>query len=426
MKMLHSKKREEIASKKNINNNIPKVKTKFIKKKSIKGSKGVKDSLKQVEDRRYESQCRLKAAWANIIKRYQDIPPEETDVIDLATEKVIVDRGILQKETIRYVGELHASKLTQDDEDDDTVWQPLCENDDTFWQPLCENNDDIEQRVSLGERDNEISDKADIIETSSTQSTESIAQPNQRRLRVYNFNTFDSRHDSDSADTDSEYYDSDSEKILENFQQEIIESTQKETLDCVESINYSQQGTLDCYLVEQIDYFQQKSLEIDYSQETIEITDEQLNSEIDLSQDTIEITDEQLNSEIDLSQDTIEIIDEQLNSEIDLSQGTIEIIDEQFNSGINLSQDIIEITDEQLNSEINLSQDIIEITDEQLNSEIDSSVNTETSSARSTGSIPQPNQRRLRVYSFDTFDSRHDSDTDSEYYDSDDEKMQEN
>src|SRR2546421_289575 len=104
--MLRSRKQGKSVSKRNTNNNTQKVKTKFNnKKKSTKGSNGssLKDSLKEVEGRRYESQCRLKAAWADIIKRYQNIPAEETDIIDLATEEVVVNRGILQKDTIRYV-----------------------------------------------------------------------------------------------------------------------------------------------------------------------------------------------------------------------------------------------------------------------------------------------------------------------------------
>src|SRR6185437_14048392 len=74
------------------------------------------------------------------------------------------------KDTKRYVGtllSLHASKVTQD-ADDDTVWQldpNLCEIDD----------DDFNQQVSLRKRNNKTNDKTDdIIEVLLEASNESF------------------------------------------------------------------------------------------------------------------------------------------------------------------------------------------------------------------------------------------------------------
>src|ERR1051325_10514517 len=104
--MPHPKKQPKKVASKKKTNNTTKVKPKFNKTKSTKDSP-VEDPLEEIDYCRHKSQCRLKAAWAGIIKRYQNISAEETDVIDLVTEEVVVDRGILQKDAARYVGNLH-------------------------------------------------------------------------------------------------------------------------------------------------------------------------------------------------------------------------------------------------------------------------------------------------------------------------------
>ncbi|SRR6266498_1427367 len=310
--MFHSKKQKKNASKRK-NNNIS---TRFNKTKSTKGPSVEVQSQESVEYHRHQSQCRLKAAWADIIKRYKDISAEETDVIDLATEEVVVDRGILQNDTVRYVGtlsNLHTSKLNQEDADDDTVWQP---------DPnLYENYDNFEKRVSLRKRNNKTNDniikmilkasnesfectesesnesscyeessrnvinmeetfeassnndtysKEESLETTdekldseialsvntTTLPLQSTTRPDQRRLRVYSFNTFDSGHD-------SEFYDSDDEEMC--AQQESSDYFQQETIDL----------TLNYYQVGPIDFSQQETFELAQKIPPIALTQEQ-------------------------------------------------------------------------------------------------------------------------------------------------------
>ncbi|RIA93883.1 hypothetical protein C1645_735233 [Glomus cerebriforme] len=346
--MLQTKKQNKVVSKRSKRRT-----NKILKVKSDKSSVEVplQESIK-----RQENKCRLKAAWADIIKRYQNISVEETDVIDLMTEEIVVDKGILQKDTIRFdVGtllNLHASKPLQDDADDDTIWlldPNLCENDDDFKFASKRNNktsdktnDIIEVLLessngsfecletesneffydeNLRDIDEPFEDVTNIEETSETcnkycsdseresldeqldsgislsespssQSTENTTQSSSpRRLKVYSFNTFDSGHESESVETDSECSDSDNEAQQENLdftRQEIIDFSQKDTLNCRqmaqetlnlnycqmtqrETFNYchlTQQETINYYQVTQhetLNYYQVES--IDYSRQ---------------------------------------------------------------------------------------------------------------------------------------------------------------
>ncbi|CAI2188002.1 7995_t:CDS:2 [Funneliformis geosporum] len=268
--MFHSRKQKKNASKKK-NKNISK---KFNKTKiTTKGSSVEVKSQDPADYCLYQSQCRLKAAWANIIKRYKDISAEETDVIDLSTEEVVVDRGILQKGTIRYVGtlsNLHTSKFTQDDADDDTmILEASNENskciesesneiscyeessgnvtnmEETFETFEVFNNDDSYSKKELlvtrdEQLDSEIALSVDT--TSSSQRTESISQSDQSRLKIYSFDTFDSGHD-------SEFYDSDDEEMCAQLKS--LDYVQQDTIDF--ALNY--------YQVEPIDYSQQETFQ---------------------------------------------------------------------------------------------------------------------------------------------------------------------
>ncbi|CAG8478550.1 21096_t:CDS:2 [Rhizophagus irregularis] len=160
-KVLRSKKQKKVATKKNIN--------KTLKSKPSKSS-SIKSSLRESE----KSKCRLKAAWADIIKRYQNISPEQTDVIDLVTEEIVVDRGILQKDNIRYVGtlDLHASKPQEDAIDDDSIWQPdpnlyvLLEGSNECFDWETESSDYNEFNENLGDIDESFDEMSNIEEES--------------------------------------------------------------------------------------------------------------------------------------------------------------------------------------------------------------------------------------------------------------------
>ncbi|POG72431.1 hypothetical protein GLOIN_2v1595095, partial [Rhizophagus irregularis DAOM 181602=DAOM 197198] len=294
-KVLRSKKQKKVATKKNIN--------KTLKSKPSKSS-SIKSSLRESE----KSKCRLKAAWADIIKRYQNISPEQTDVIDLVTEEIVVDRGILQKDNIRYVGtlDLHASKPQEDAIDDDSIWQPdLLEGSNECFDWETESSDYNEFNENLGDideflegsnesfdweiepsdynefyenlRDNESFDEMSnteeesevcrkndssfeneslkitngrsnsvtLTEIPSSQSTESITQSNSsRRLKVYSFNTFDSGHESESEDTDSECSDSDSNNVMIYAQEKNLDYTQEAQQETLNHCQMTQQETL--------------------------------------------------------------------------------------------------------------------------------------------------------------------------------------
>ncbi|KAF0467576.1 hypothetical protein F8M41_025980 [Gigaspora margarita] len=93
---------------------------------STKSTTKFKDlSQEDTECLRHESERRLKAAWANIIKRYQNVSNNETDEIDLRSQTVVINRGVIQNYDEHKVGTtygMHFSNAPIEDADDDTVW----------------------------------------------------------------------------------------------------------------------------------------------------------------------------------------------------------------------------------------------------------------------------------------------------------------
>ncbi|CAG8745401.1 12860_t:CDS:1 [Acaulospora colombiana] len=83
-----------------------------------------KPSLEEfIEYERGQSQSRLKSSWANIIRRYKDVSEDEADVIDINSQEVIVDRGIIQKDDVHTFGkESDPRHLSSPSDDDDTIW----------------------------------------------------------------------------------------------------------------------------------------------------------------------------------------------------------------------------------------------------------------------------------------------------------------
>ncbi|KAJ3322185.1 hypothetical protein HDV06_003245 [Boothiomyces sp. JEL0866] len=59
---------------------------------------------KELDFLRFKSQFRLKLAWDNIIEKYSKDFEEETDEIDLETEKIVIDRGALRKSDPKVFG----------------------------------------------------------------------------------------------------------------------------------------------------------------------------------------------------------------------------------------------------------------------------------------------------------------------------------
>lgn len=69
-------------------------------------------TLEQVEHERTASRQRLKATWENIIEKYGRDWGSETDgmasynlVIDLETDKIILDNGALERTPVKPFGE---------------------------------------------------------------------------------------------------------------------------------------------------------------------------------------------------------------------------------------------------------------------------------------------------------------------------------
>ncbi|CAG8647800.1 24335_t:CDS:1, partial [Dentiscutata erythropus] len=93
---------------------------------STKGATKFKDlSQEDTECLRNESERRLKAAWANIIKRYQNVSNNETDEIDLRSQTVVIDRGVIQNYEEHKLGTTYGMHFTNapiEDADDDNVW----------------------------------------------------------------------------------------------------------------------------------------------------------------------------------------------------------------------------------------------------------------------------------------------------------------
>ncbi|CAI2185909.1 513_t:CDS:2 [Funneliformis geosporum] len=229
--MFHSRKQKKNASKKK-NKNISK---KFNKTKiTTKGSSVEVKSQDPADYCLYQSQCRLKAAWANIIKRYKDISAEETDVIDLSTEEVVVDRGILQKES-------ESNEISCYEESSGNVTN-MEETFETF--EVFNNDDSYSKKELLVTRDEQLDSEIalSVDTTSSSQRTESISQSDQSRLKIYSFDTFDSGHD-------SEFYDSDDEEMCAQLKS--LDYVQQDTIDF--ALNY--------YQVEPIDYSQQETFQ---------------------------------------------------------------------------------------------------------------------------------------------------------------------
>ncbi|GBC06779.1 hypothetical protein RclHR1_07040002 [Rhizophagus clarus] len=256
--MLHSKKQRKVPTKRNINNTL--------KPKPSKGS-SIKASLRESE----KSKCRLKAAWADIIKRYQNISTEETDEIDLVTEEIVVDRGILQKDTIRYVGtlNLYASKLQEDADDDDSIWQPD--------PKVCEDYADFNQRVSNNIK---TSDKTnDIIDELLEASNENFDwETDSSEYNEFNENL---RDIDDSFDEMSDT-------------EELSEIRRKNDSSENESLKITNEQSNSVILNEMTDTEEASEICNSYSEEALKITNEQSNlvtlTEISSSQSTENLT----------------------------------------------------------------------------------------------------------------------------------------
>ncbi|CAB4392151.1 unnamed protein product [Rhizophagus irregularis] len=346
-KVLHSKKQKKVATKKNIN--------KTLKSKPSKSS-SIKSSLRESE----KSKCRLKAAWADIIKRYQNISPEQTDVIDLVTEEIVVDRGILQKDNIRYVGtlDLHASKPQEDAIDDDSIWQP---------DPnLCENDTDFNHRVSLRKNKNKTSDKTnDIIDVLLEGSNECF--------------------DWETESSDYNEFNENLGDIDESFDE--MPNIEEESEVCRKN-NSS------------------------FEKESLKITNKQSSTVTSLRK-----------NDSDKTNDIIDVLLEGSNESFDWE---IEPSDyNEFYENLRDNESFDEMSNTEEESEVcrkndsSFENESLKIT----NGRSNSVTLTEIPSSQSTESITQSNSsRRLKVYSFNTFDSGHESeseDTDSECSDSD-------
>ncbi|CAG8610149.1 7811_t:CDS:1 [Cetraspora pellucida] len=146
-------------------------------------------SQEDTECLRYESERRLKAAWANIIKRYQNLSNNETDEIDLRSQTVVIDRGVIQNYNEHKLGTafgMHFSNAPIEDADDDTVWllDSSAKN-----KVKNENNNEITNKSnnnSLDVKDENTSDLDKNVKTSPNPVNNVDTQVNvQRRLQVY-------------------------------------------------------------------------------------------------------------------------------------------------------------------------------------------------------------------------------------------------
>nr|CAG8435075.1 14005_t:CDS:10 [Entrophospora candida]CAG8510865.1 9028_t:CDS:10 [Entrophospora candida] len=117
---------------------------------------------------RFQNHCRLKSSWARIIKRYQDVSDEEADVIDLITQEIIINRGIIQNDNIRVLGECSGKStefcldgekgkdteldVNDNDNDDDHTWKLDAATidimlDDTSSEELLYNKEDFSSHI---------------------------------------------------------------------------------------------------------------------------------------------------------------------------------------------------------------------------------------------------------------------------------------
>src|SRR5690242_16891421 len=118
---------------------------------------------------RFQSQCRLKESWARIIRRYQNVSNEETDVIDLITKEIIINRGIIQKDNLPVLGgrsnisakfsldEREKGKEVVSDNDDDDDDEDEDEGDDN--EPIWGYYSDVEDSIYDDDNYSNVKDK---------------------------------------------------------------------------------------------------------------------------------------------------------------------------------------------------------------------------------------------------------------------------